>query len=138
MPETAAQYTQRLLNTVGEKNPLEVLESTIGRLDALLRSLEKKGLKNPPAPGKWTAAQILAHFAEGEIVIGYRLRRILSGSGLPIEAYDQNEWVKNSGYLQADPHLAFSLFQGLRRANLALLKSLTPEQWAFYGIHSER
>ena len=25
-----------------------------------------------------------------------------------------------------------------REANLALLKSLTPEQWKHYGIHSER
>lgn len=138
MSETPQQYTQRLLNNVGELNPVEVLESTITRIEALSRSLEKKGLQRKPTPDKWTAAQILSHLAEGEIVFAYRLRKALNASGETIEAYDQNEWVKNSGYLQADPHLALSLFQALRRVNVARLKSLTPEQWAHYGMHTER
>ncbi|HSP05746.1 MAG TPA: DinB family protein [Acidobacteriota bacterium] len=46
--------------------------------------------------------------------------------------------MKNSGYLQADPHLALSLFKALRKTNVARLKSLTPEQWTHFGIHSER
>ena len=29
-------------------------------------------------------------------------------------------------------------FRAAREANLALLKSLTPEQWKYYGMHSER
>jgi hypothetical protein len=136
--ETPQQYAQRLLNNLGEQNPVEVLESTMTRLDALARVLEKKGLQNKPAPNKWTAAQILSHLAEGEIVFSYRLRKTLNDSGTAIEAYDQEQWVKNSGYLQADPHLALSLFQVLRKSNVARLKSLTPEQWAHFGIHSER
>lgn len=138
MSETPQQYTQRLLNNLGDLNPVEILESTISRIDALSRSLDKKGLQRKPTPDKWTAAQILSHLAEGEIVFAYRLRKALNASGEVIEAYDQNEWVKNSGYLQADPHLALSLFQALRRVNVARLKSLTPEQWAHYGMHTER
>ena len=138
MSETPQQYTQRILNNLGDLNPVEVLESTTSRIEALSRSLEKKGLQSKTTPDKWTAAQILSHLAEGEIVFAYRLRRALNASGEAIEAYDQSEWVKNSGYLQADPHLALSLFQALRRVNIARLKSLTPEQWAHFGIHSER
>ncbi|MGH8100468.1 MAG: DinB family protein, partial [Chthoniobacterales bacterium] len=29
-------------------------------------------------------------------------------------------------------------FRAIREANLALYKSLTPEQWKHYGMHSER
>jgi len=138
MSETPQQYTQRILNNLGTLDPIDALESTISRLEALARALEKKGLQNKPSPDKWTAAQILAHLAEAEIVWAYRIRKALSASGEAIEAYDQNEWVKNSGYLQTDPHLALSLFQMLRKANVSRLKSLTPEQLAHFGIHSER
>ena len=62
----------------------------------------------------------------------------MESNGQPIEAYDKREWIKNSGYLQSDPHLALSLFQIVRKANVAWLKSLTPEQQEQFGIHSER
>ncbi len=138
MSETSQQYTQRILNHLGTLDPLNVLESTITRLETLTRTLEKKGLQKESLPAKWTAAQILAHLAEAEIVCAYRYRKVVSTSGESIEAYDQNEWVKNSGSLQSDPYLALSLFQILRKANIAWLKSLTSDQWEHYGIHSQR
>lgn len=138
MSETPQQYMQRLFNNVGMQNPVEILESTITRLEALSRVLERKGLKNKPSPEKWTAGEILSHLAEAEMVYSYRLRKALNASGEPIEAYDQNVWVSNSGYLQSNPELALSVFQALRKANVARLKSLTPEQWERFGIHSER
>lgn len=138
MIETPQQYTHRILNDLGTLNPVDVLESTISRLEPLTRALERKGLQNKPSPDKWSAGEILAHLAEAEIVYGYRIRKALNASGAAIEPTDQNEWVKNSGYLQSDPYLALSLFQMVRKANVSLLKSLTPEQWAHFGIHSER
>ena len=37
-----------------------------------------------------------------------------------------------------DPRAALAVFQTLRVANLALLKSLKPEQWKHFGMHAER
>src|SRR5262245_19141615 len=136
MGETAQEYTQRLLNNVGGSNPMEILNGTPGRVESVIHKLESSGKK--ASEGRWGAAQILSHFAEGEMVLSYRLRRILAGSGQAIEAYDQDEWVKNATYLQSNIQMALSVFQTLRRANVALLRSLTPEQLSFYGIHSER
>lgn len=138
MSETPQQYMQRLFNNVGQQDPLEIMESTITRLEALSRVLERKGLKNKPSPEKWTAGEILSHLAEGEMVFSYRIRKALNSTGEPIEAFDPSVWVSNSGYLQSNPDLALSVFQALRKTNIARLKSLTPEQWEHFGIHSER
>ena len=138
MVETPQQYTQRIISNVGVSNPMDVLEKTMTRLEEIVSDLEKKGNRKPAGEGKWSAVHILSHLAEGEMVFAYRLRRILSDSGQPIEAYDQEKWVANAGYLQSDPRMALSLFLATRKANVALLKSLTPEQWAHFGIHSER
>ena len=41
-------------------------------------------------------------------------------------------------YEKRDPRKSVVQFRVVREANLALLKSLTLEQWRHYGMHSER
>ncbi len=41
-------------------------------------------------------------------------------------------------YDKRDLRKSFEQYRGLREANLALLKSLTPEQWKHHGVHNER
>ena len=135
MKETPQQYSQRILGTLNGMDPIDVLESSSARLETLVTKLKKSERQSNE---KWSAAEILAHLAESEIVYGYRIRKALNASGTAIEATEQNVWVKNARYLQTNPQLALTLFHAVRKANLALLKSLTPEQMENFGIHSER
>jgi DinB superfamily len=63
---------------------------------------------------------------------------ILGAPGTPIAAFDQDAWVTSGHYAKRDPHKSVEQFRVIREANLALLKSLTPEQWKHYGTHAER
>ena len=82
--------------------------------------------------------EIVAHLADGEIVGAFRLRLILGSPGTSIIAYDQDKWVIRGHYDKRDPQKSVEQFRVLREGNLALLKSLKPEQWQHYGMHSER
>jgi hypothetical protein len=82
--------------------------------------------------------EIVTHLADCEIVTGWRLRQILGSPGTPIQAFDQNSWASSGHYEKRDARKSLELFRSLREANLALLKSLTPEQWKHYGMHAER
>jgi hypothetical protein len=62
----------------------------------------------------------------------------LGAPGTPIVPFDQDAWVKSGHYEKRDPRKSLELFRAVREANLALLKSLTPEQWKHYGMHAER
>ena len=66
------------------------------------------------------------------------MRSILGAPGTPVQAYDQNSWVITGHYEQRDPGKSIELHRVVREANLALLKSLSPEQWKHYGQHAER
>jgi hypothetical protein len=55
-----------------------------------------------------------------------------------VQAYDQNSWVTSGHYDKRDPKKSLEVHRVLREANLALLKSLTPNQWKQFGQHSER
>jgi hypothetical protein len=138
MNETPKQYQDRIFRTLGTREPMEVLQETPKVLRNLMERTGRQRWTKPGDSGKWTAAQVLAHYAEGEIVIAYRLRTIARNSGTDIQAYDQNVWVEDSAYLIANPELALQLFESLRRANIAFLQSLPQSALENYGVHSER
>jgi DinB superfamily len=138
MQETPQQYTQRVVSYVEGKQPLAVQSATAKKLERLIKGVPTNKLRRRPAPDKWSVAEILAHLADAEIVGGFRMRLILGAPGTPIAAFDQDSWVTSGHYGKRDPRKSVEQFRVLREANLALLKSLTPEQWKHYGMHSER
>ena len=115
-----------------------MFQSTVGKLQRLLKRVPASRLKKQPASDKWSVSEILGHLSESEIVFGYRIRMILGSNGTPIQAFDQNKWHENAGYLARNLKMAFELFRIVRESNVALLKSMTKEQWDFHGNHQER
>lgn len=138
MNETPQQYIQRITAHVDGKQPLAVLAATAKKIERLIKGVPAGKLRKRPAADKWSIGEIMAHLADAEIVIGFRLRMVLGAPGTPITAYDQDSWVTSGHYEKRDPRKSLELFRVVREANLALLKSLTAEQWKHYGMHSER
>jgi hypothetical protein len=138
MPETAQQYTQRIMAHAQGEDPIKVQSSTNKKLERLVKGVSGAKLRKRPVPDKWSVAEILAHLADVEIVIGWRMRSILGKPGTAVQAYDQNAWVVSGHYEKRDARKSIEIHRCLREANLALLKSLSPEQWKHYGQHAER
>jgi len=138
MQETVEQYKKRILGYLGDSKPLKVQAETAGKIERLLKRASPARLGRRPGPGKWSAREILAHLADSEIVGSYRMRSILGAPGTPIAAFDQDRWAEAENYARRDPRMSLSVFKTLREANLSLLRSLKPEQWKHFGIHSER
>jgi hypothetical protein len=138
MPETAQQYTQRIVAHAQGQDPIKVQSATPKKLARLIKGIPTAKLRKRPAPDKWSVAEILAHLADVEIVVGWRMRSILGSPGTPISAFDQDAWVIAGHYEKRDPKESIELQRTLREANLALLKSLSPDQWKHFGQHAER
>ncbi len=138
MKETPQQYTARMLSNVAGQGPLKVQAATPKRLARLVARASAMKLRKRPAPDKWSVAEILAHLADVEIVVGWRVRSILGAPGTPIQAFDQDAWVEAGHYAKRNPRASVAQLRAVREANLALYKSLSPEQWKHYGMHSER
>jgi hypothetical protein len=138
MKETVQQYMQRISGYMEGKQPLAVQAGTAKKLERLIKGVPTGKLRKRPAPDKWSVSEILAHLADAEIVGGFRMRLILGAPGTPIAAFDQDSWVTSGHYAKRDPRKSVEQFRVVREANLALLKSLTPDQWKHYGMHAER
>jgi DinB superfamily len=138
MQETPQQYTQRLLGYSQDKDGLALQQAAPKKLAALLKGKTKKTLTRRPAPDKWSVAEIVAHLADAELAISWRLRQILSRNAVPLQAYDQDAWAATFDYAHRDPQLSLATFRTLRDNNITLLKAAPRKLWDNYGVHEER
>lgn len=138
MAETPQQYTQRILSNSAGKDALRVQRGTATQIKTLLKGLSKKQLNWRSEPGKWSISEIVAHLADTEIVVSWRMRLILGSNGTPIHAFDQNAWASALQYAKSDAKWSTNTFSMLRENNLRLLKAISKTAWENYGMHSER
>ncbi|HEX8170822.1 MAG TPA: DinB family protein [Thermoanaerobaculia bacterium] len=139
MPVDApGEYASGLLARLGERDPLEVLAATPAAVRAMTRGVSDAELRRPEGEGKWSMLEVIHHLADGELVIGVRLRMIVAEERPPIVAYDQELWATNLAYRDAELEPLLAQFETVRDANLRLARRLTPEQQRRVGIHTER
>jgi DinB superfamily len=121
---------------VAGQDPISVIRSTPGKLASLAQQLGTAGLARSTAPGKWTAAEILAHLADVEIAFSFRLRQAQAEPHHTIQPFDQDAWA--IAYSQLDTHAAIEAFTALRRWNLAFISALPAAAHSKQLTHPER
>jgi DinB family protein len=123
-------------SNLGSRNAREVIASTPRELRRLADRIGSARITDAPAPGKWSARDLLCHLADCEIVFAFRLRQALAEDHHVVQPFDQNRWALTYGAADADAALA--TFATIRRWNLTLLETVTPEQSAKRVTHPER
>jgi len=89
-----------------------------------------------PAPGKWSAREIVHHLADSEMTSAVRLRLLVASDRPQILGYDEAEFARRLYY---DRPLEASLdaFKAARRTTAEILDRMTDAEWAREGTHSE-
>jgi tRNA-binding protein len=126
-----------MLAFVGDRDPLEVLQTTPMRLRDVLSQAAPDALGRP-REGGWNAVQIVAHLADAEVVAAYRVRTILATPGTAVVPFDQDVWAGRLDYAAVDPWDALETFAALRRDLLRLLQRVGRARWTDTGMHAER
>jgi hypothetical protein len=128
----------RYLEALGADDPVASMAKAPDRLRRLVRGLTEKQLSTKPAPGKWSIREIVAHLADGEVVLGSRYRFIAAMDRPPIPGYDQDAFVANLGVSNARTADLLDDFAMARAANLGLLERIGRAAWDRVGLHAER
>jgi hypothetical protein len=116
--------------------PLEtILAATPSAVAEYLEILGPKQEKRP-APVKWSAAEIVSHLADCEIVFAFRLRQTLAEDNPTIQPFDQDKWAVQ--YPGTSASLALETFSALRKWNLLLIQSALPAAGDRAMTHPER
>jgi uncharacterized damage-inducible protein DinB len=121
---------------LGDRDPLTVIAATAQELAGRTGGWSAEAADRQPAPGKWSAREIVCHLADTEIAFAFRLRQALAEPNHVIQPFDQDAWAAR--YDAYDLPSALQLFATLRGWNIQLVKSLTPEDFKHPLSHPER
>jgi len=117
--------------------PIEaILADTSGRIGELLEAIGPDKVATPPAPGKWSAAEIVCHLADCEVVFAFRLRQTLAEDAPTIQPFDQAKWAAT--YSGVPARQALETFAVLRDWNLLLFEAVLPAAAERIMTHPER
>jgi hypothetical protein len=89
-----------------------------------------------PAPGKWSAREIVHHLADSEMTSAVRLRLLVGSDRPQIAGYDQEEFARRL-YYDRPIEASLDAFKSARRTTAEILDRMTEAEWAREGTHTE-
>jgi DinB superfamily len=113
-----------------------ILNATAGAIEWALGALGPEKSAIPPVPGKWSAAEIVCHLADCEVVFAFRLRQTLAEDSPVIQPFDQDKWAAT--YPGIPGTAALEVFKALRGWNLRLIGASLPSGGDRPVTHPER
>lgn len=139
MIETFDEYRSRVLAYLGDSDPIRVQRGTPKQLERRLEGVTRRELTRRPYADKWSIAEIVAHLADAELAMGWRLRNMLANPGVILTWWDQAKWAEDLGYARRDAKQSVATFAALRESNLRLLRTVPRARWVeCYGVHEVR
>jgi hypothetical protein len=90
-----------------------------------------------PAPGEWSAHEVVCHCADSETHAASRIRIVASEPDPVILGYDESAWARDFDYHAHPVDLAMATVEAVRANTTALLRRLPDAAWARVGRHSE-
>jgi DinB superfamily len=89
-----------------------------------------------PAPGKWSAREIVHHLADSEMTSAIRLRLLLATERPTIAGYDENEFARRLHY-DRPIEASLAALEAARRSTAELLDRMGESDWVREGTHTD-
>jgi uncharacterized damage-inducible protein DinB len=106
--------------TLGERDPQQVIAETPTRLAAWLDHLTPEQAETSPGPGKWSPREIMCHLADCEIAWAWRLRFAYEQDHAVMQPFEQDPWARMYGHYTLDQARLYSRPVGRRQAEAYL------------------
>jgi hypothetical protein len=115
------------------------LERTPSDLARLVRGETDTVLSRRPAPGAWSAKEVVCHLRDAEEHLGGWIRTILlMEDPVLIETGTADRWADERQYARQHVGAAWQAFGHRRDDTLDLLRGLDPAAWRHAGRHARR
>ncbi|MGH7332001.1 MAG: DinB family protein, partial [Candidatus Rokuibacteriota bacterium] len=83
-----------------------------------------------PAPGEWSAHEVVCHCADSESNAALRIRYLVVETQPLIVGYDQDAWARVLDYHRHPVAVALATVEAVRAHTVPLLRALLEEAWA--------
>lgn len=137
-PPAMDPVVQKAFDLLGDREPFDVLDETSDQIDDIFASADLAALRKRPAPGKWSANEILGHLIDEEWVVGTRIRFAIAETGSSMAFFDQDAWVAALEHNDKDPIQLAEEFRAVRHFNMQVYEALDDAQLERTSRHSRR
>jgi len=107
------------------------------RIRAALARVPEAARTFRPAPGEWSAHEVVCHCADSEVNAYARIRFVVAEKEPVIQGYDQEVWARTLHYHELPLDAALATVDAVRATTAALLRTLSDADWAKQGTHTE-
>jgi len=90
-----------------------------------------------PAPGEWSAHEVICHCADSETNSYGRIRFLVAEPSPVIQGYDQDRWAASLDYHRHPVAPALATVAAVRANTTALIRRLPEDAWGRKGTHTE-
>lgn len=103
--------------------------------EALVGATDEE-LDTHPAPGKWSAREVVHHLADSEMTAAVRLRVLLAVDKPQIVGFDQDQFAHRLFY-DRPTEASLEAFKSARRTTGEILDRMSDADWTREGTHTE-
>ena len=129
-----APYYEKYISLVPAGEVVATLSEQLDETLALLRGLSEEQAGARYAPDKWSIKEVVGHVIDTERIFSHRALRFARNDQTPLPGYEQDDYVRAAGFDRRTLADIASEFEHVRRATLALLRSLDAEAWLRRGV----
>jgi len=106
-------------------------------LAAAYGALSDSEVERPYRPGGWTVRQLVHHIADSHMNMFVRVKLALSEDEPTIKPYDQDAWAQQGDVAAVSPTVSIALLAAVHERVVALLRTLSAEQFQRGLVHPE-
>jgi uncharacterized damage-inducible protein DinB len=130
-------YYHGYVSLVPAGDVVETLERQHAETQALLAGLSDEQGAARYGPGKWSVKELVGHLVDSERVFAYRVLRFARGDRTPLPGFEQDDYVRGGDFDARTLADLAAEFAAVRRATVALLRSLDAAAWARTGAAND-
>jgi hypothetical protein len=108
-----------------------------GRLRQALAKVPEEARKWRPAPGEWSAHEVVCHCADSETNAAARIRYVVAEKDPVVLGYDENAWAIRFDYHGHPLETALATVEAIRANTAAVIRRLPDSAWEREGRHTE-
>ena len=132
-----APYYGKYIDLVPGGDFLEILESQLRDTRDLLSPLTDSQGDFRYAPNKWSIKETLGHVNDAERIFSYRMLRTARDDKAPMAEFEQDDYVRTGNFGARKISDLLEEFTSIRRATIALVRSLDNAAWLRRGVASQ-
>src|SRR5215469_6965206 len=123
--------------TEQRRSSVAILAAVPENLRAAIYGLNEAQLDTPYREGGWTVRQLVHHVADSHMNAYVRVRLALTEDWPTIKPYEEKLWAELSDARTMPVDVSLDLLDSLHRRWVALVESLSDDQWARGYNHPE-